>query len=174
MITLRPAQLSDYSAIALLQAENWRQNYRGIFSDTFLDYEVDQERIWDWYERLDTPGENQQVIIAMAAENVVGFACLLLNDDPVFGSLLDNLHVSMDWQRAGIGKWLMKECAKIIRDKGSNNKMYLWVYESNQNAINVYNRLGGTNLETIEKQHKDGTKARACRYIWDDVSQLIA
>lgn len=173
MIKLRSAQFSDYSAIAGLHAKSWQQNYRGIFSDQFLDKEVEQERSEFWHHRLKSPKENQQVTIAVLDENTVGFSCLLLNDDPVFGSLLDNLHVSVTLQKSGIGKLLMKECAKIICEKSNIKKMYLWVYESNKNAISVYTHLGGVNVETVDRLNEDGTKAKALRYIWADASRLI-
>ena len=117
MIQLRDAQFSDYAAIAKLHTESWRKTYRGIYSDSFLDHEVEQERLNVWQHKLKSPNNNQQVIIATFEDTVIGFACLYLNNDPVFGSLLDNLHVSTTLQKSGIGKLLMKECAKHISNK---------------------------------------------------------
>jgi ribosomal protein S18 acetylase RimI-like enzyme len=173
MIKLRQAQFSDYAAIAKLHADNWRQNYRGMLSDNYLDNEVEKDRLNTWYERLKSPVENQLVTIATLEENIAGFCCVFLNDDPVFGSLIDNLHVSMNLQKSGIGKMLVKDFSKSICDKCNNKKMYLWVYESNRNARIVYERLGGTNFETIEKKNEDGTNSQTCRYIWNDVSKLL-
>ena len=172
MIKLRQAQFSDYSAIAKLHAENWRQNYRGILSDEYLDKEVEKDRLDTWYGRLKSPVENQLITIAASDDSIVGFCCVFLNDDPVFGSLIDNLHVSMNWQKSGIGKILVKESAKKICDKADTRKMYLWVFESNKNARIVYERLGGTCFETIDKKNEDGTISKTCRYIWDDVLKL--
>lgn len=170
MITLRDARLSDYASIARLHAQSWRQNYRGIYSDPFLDNEVEHERLDVWQKRLSAPGSNQQVIVATQDEAIVGFACLQLDDDPVFGSLLDNLHVASAVQGSGIGKLLMKECAQRIADKSNSHRMYLWVYEANENARRVYERLGAEHFETVEKQTEDGTKAQVCRYVWKDAS----
>jgi len=173
MIVLRAAQFSDYRAISKLHAESWRQNYRGIYSDHFLDNEVEQDRLNVWQQRLKSPSSNQYVTIATLDGAISGFACLYLNNDPIFGSLLDNLHVSPDQKRSGVGRLLMKECAKYICNNASSTKMYLWVFESNKNARNFYERLGGKNFETITKQNNDGTFSRSCRYIWDDVSMII-
>lgn len=173
MIELRAARFSDCAAIAELHAENWRQTYRGIFSDNFLEHEVFQDRAKAWYKRLKFPTNNQYVTVATLDGGIVGFACLYLNDDPVFGSYLDNLHVSAGLQKSGVGKKLMKECAKVICDKGHSNKIYLWVYELNENACHIYDHLCAARFETIEKQNKDGSRARACRYVWEDVSVLM-
>jgi GNAT superfamily N-acetyltransferase len=173
MIALRPAQFPDYTSIAKLHAESWRQNYRGIYNDNFLDNEVEQNRSDTWHKRLKFPDPNQYVTVAVFNEGIVGFSCILLNDDPAFGSLLDNLHVLSDLQNTGIGRSLMKDCAKTILNKANNNKMYLWVYEVNKNARAVYERLGGTCYEIAVKQNEDGTHSSTCRYIWNDVSALI-
>jgi hypothetical protein len=170
MIELRDAQFSDHAAISKLHAESWQQNYRGIFSDAFLDNEVEQFLFDGWHKKLGVQNSNQHVTIAILDKNIVGFACLLLDDDSVFGSLLDNLHVSIKMRNTGVGKLLMKNCAKIICDKGGSNKMYLWVFALNKNARLVYEHLGGTRFETTETENADGTTAQACRYIWDNVS----
>ncbi len=173
MITLREARFSDHAAIAKLHADNWRQHYRGILSDHYLDNEVEKERLDTWYQRLRSPAENQFITMAMLEGNIAGFCCVYLNDDPVFGSLIDNFHVATNNQRSGIGKMLIRESAKKVYDKADTPKMYLWVFEANKNARIVYERLGGTCYETIDKENEDGTVSKTCRYTWDDVSKLL-
>ena len=68
---------------------------------------------------------------------------------------------------------LLQQCARYILDKTDSSKLYLWVYELNENAKKVYERLRAVNFETIEKETTDGNKARQCRYTWQDVSVLI-
>jgi GNAT superfamily N-acetyltransferase len=173
VIKLREAQFSDYIAIAQLHTDSWRQNYRGLLSDHYLDNEVEKDWLDTWYGRLKSPAANQLVTIAMLDENIAGFCCLFLNDDPVFGSLIDNFHVAKNFQNSGIGKMLIKDSAKNICDQANTKQMYLWVYESNKNARIVYERLGGTCFENIEKKNEDGTSSKTCRYTWDDVSNLL-
>jgi hypothetical protein len=60
-----------------------------------------------------------------------------------------------------------------MRDKASSRKTYLWVYENNVKARAAYDHLGASNVETLEKTHDDGSMARVCRYVWNDVSALI-
>lgn len=172
MIKLRQAIFSDFTAIAELHAENWRQTYRGILSDQFLDHEVKKDRLETWQERLQSPGPNQLVIVATLHDAIQGFCCLFLNDDPVFGSLIDNLHVTASMQKSGIGKMLINDCINQICDKAHTKKMYLWVYEANNNARIVYERLGGKLFETVEKKNEDGHIQNICRITWEDVSLL--
>lgn len=173
MIHLRSATAEDYKPIALLHATNWQHTYRGILSDHYLDNEVTEERITFWKERLENPAANQITTVATMNNKMVGFSCLLLDDDEQFGTLLDNLHVSIHVQKSGIGKLLMQDCAKTILAKASNHKLYLWVFEANQNARAVYEKLGGQHIETIDHDNWDGTTAKVCRYAWDDADILL-
>lgn len=172
MITLKNAGFEDYKIIARLHTENWRQNYRGILSDYFLDKRLLKYMEDTWEQKLKAPTGKQYTTIALSGNEMVGFSCLALDDDNQFGSMLDNLHVATGAQQKGIGKILMKHCAVIIRDFAANRRMYLWVYEQNKNAIAVYNRLGGTHYETMVKETAEGTPAIVYRYTWDDVSIL--
>jgi GNAT superfamily N-acetyltransferase len=173
MIELRDAQFEDYPSIAKLHADNWKRHYRGIYTAEFLDKEVDNNRLNLWYNRLKEPTSNQQIIIAVLDERIVGLSGFYLAEDSVFGSYLDNLHVAHSIQGFGIGKRLLRETAKRILDKADSQKMYLWVFKLNEDARRVYDRLGGENFETAEKQIEDGSKAQVCRYVWQDVSILL-
>src|SRR5690349_2806909 len=117
MIELRDAVFSDYVAIAQLHATSWKQTYRGIYSDQFLDHDVEKDRAALWHNRLSTPSNRQHVVVAIYEESIVGFSCLFLDDDAQYGSLLDNLHIAANWQKAGIGKKLLQECARRIYSK---------------------------------------------------------
>jgi ribosomal protein S18 acetylase RimI-like enzyme len=130
------------------------------------------DRLDTWYRRLRSPSQNQIVTVATLDNIFAGFCCVYLDDDPTFGSLIDNLHVTSNLQRSGIGKLLVIDCANKVYDKAEKRKMYLWVYESNKNARIVYEKLGGTNLETTEHENPDGTKAKTCRIVWDDMRKF--
>ena len=174
MVQLRQAIFEDHIAIAQLHAESWKKNYRGIWSEDFLDHKVDADRQSVWFQRLKSPTENQHTIVAVLDNTIVGFCCIFLNDHPVFGSLIDNLHVSSKLQNSGIGKMLLMDCAEWISSKSINWKMYLWVYKSNTNARTFYERLGGVHFETVEKTNNDGTRALSCRYIWNNTREFSA
>jgi len=173
MIKLRPAQVTDSSAIAALHADNWRRTYRGIYSDAFLDRDLDGNRSALWHGRLSTPADNQYVTLAVEQETVAGFACLYLDNDPTFGSLLDNLHVVAHFRNQGIGRLLMQDCWRLVAEKATIKTMYLWVFEANQNARSAYERLGGTNVETVQHQNEDGSQAMICRYVWNELTLTV-
>jgi GNAT superfamily N-acetyltransferase len=172
MIELRPAKFSDHTAIAKIHTESWQKNYRNILSNQFLDNKVEEERLAFWHRRLSSLMASQQVTVASVNDCITGFSWLFIDYDPQYGTLLDNLHVRQDFQNNGVGKLLMKNCARVILEKAKSRKMYLWVYELNQNARKVYEHLGGNWLHTARKRNVDGTGANACRYVWEDIASF--
>ena len=116
---------------------------------------------------------NQRVTAAVNGEELAGFACLYLNEDPVWGALLDNLHVTPAMQGAGVGRLLLRECARQITAAGPEQPMYLWVYKQNTPAIQVYTHLGGRLAETVIKPTPDGRTALSHRYVWAHAAVLL-
>ena len=91
-----------------------------------------------------------------------------MNHDPVYGALLDNLHVAKQYKGRGIGRELIKQSAGWVQQQQPASPYYLWVYEENQAARNFYDRLGATNQEAVR-----GEYATALRYVWPDLPALI-
>lgn len=119
-MTVRPAMLSDAIAIADLHAESWRSTYRGILGDAFLDGPVIQDRRKLWEARLSrSPMPDTQLVRVIEDGGVLtAFVCALLDADPEWGALLDNLHVSPSSKGQGLGRRLMAEVAAWYFSKG--------------------------------------------------------
>ena len=123
--------------------------------------------------KIAVPAANQKVMVACDGDIIIGYACILLNDDAVFGSLLDNLHVATSWQGTGTGTILIKSAARFIYETASEKKFYLWVLEQNFKARKFYEKLGGKNYETILMPNPDGiTSSPTCRYVWMNIDEL--
>src|SRR5258706_4959299 len=103
MLQFREATKNDINSIAMLHAESWQKFYRGIWSDEFLDKDVYENRLNTWDSRLKFPPGNQYILLAENDNSLCGFACIYIDDDPRFGTLLDNLHVITGSQGSGIG-----------------------------------------------------------------------
>lgn len=166
------ATSQDEAAIAELHAQSWQIHYRGIFSDTYLDEAVVQERAMVWAERFVNPIPNREILLAEKNGQLVGFACIEINEDPVFGTLLDNLHVSREVQGQGIGAQLMQRTARLAESKHPGLGYYLWVLADNHKARRFYDRMGAINHETIPHLNQDGGTAMVCRYIWEKTAEV--
>lgn len=170
----REARRSDAERIAQLHAQSWRQTYRGMMSDAFLDGDVVSNRLQVWRERLAHDQAAQFVFLAEDAAGLAGFICAFGDEDARWGSYIENLHVAIDRKRMGIGSALMQAAAAWLRQRHPQAGVYLWVMEANAPARRFYERLGAANAGTQDKIDPAGGAAPNCRYVWSTPAQLHA
>jgi GNAT superfamily N-acetyltransferase len=170
---IRLGQAADAPAIAALQAESWRHTYRGFLDAAYLDHEVFADRDVVWRRRFGEPQETP--VLTLVAEGhgaMVGFAHSFVDDDPEWGTLLDNLHVRPDRKRAGIGTRLMAETAARLQERGCTSGLYLWVVEWNEPAQRFYEVLGGCAADRELADGPGGTVSTV-RYVWHRLDVLL-
>ena len=173
MITYRSATNNDAEAIARLHAKSWQDNYRGILSNEYLDKKVVEERLEVWKKRFEDIASNQFCLLAEDDGILCGLACTYFHDDPLWGALLDNLHVLKAWKRRGLGAEMMALTAKEMIRLELNQPLYLWVFEENHAARKFYDRMGGVITEKKETESPGGGEAMILRYVWEDVAALL-
>jgi predicted N-acetyltransferase YhbS len=170
---VRTATTHDVEAIAELHAESWRRNYRGAFLDSYLDGDVVTERTAVWAECIARPEAGDCTIVAEADGVFLGFAHTKFDHDPVWGALLDNLHVVHDRKRSGIGTGLMAETARAVVARPEPTGLYLWVLEQNSAAQAFYGARGGVEVgRELRGPFPGGGTAFGLRIAWSDPSVL--
>jgi ribosomal protein S18 acetylase RimI-like enzyme len=166
---------SDADSIAALHADSWRRHYRGAYLDSYLDGDVVVDRQAVWRSRLVQPGTLQFTVIAREGDEVLGFAHTILDEDPLWGSLLENLHVRSELKRSGIGSRLLSETAQRLIRLRPGGSLHLWVLQQNEAAQAFYDALGGERVETkLRGPFPGGGRAMSHRYHWADSAQLWA
>lgn len=173
MVVFNKATEKDAERIAELHALSWQQNYREAFTAHFLDKLVFKDRLAVWKHRFKNPKENQYILVAEKNGELLGFLCSYFGKDPIFGTYLDNLHVRSNVKGNGIGTQLMEKLAKEIHLRNYKNGFYLWVLNTNYPAIDFYDRVGGSSLETIEAEDIGDKVFLKTRYVWRDVDEFL-
>ncbi|MGY4306872.1 ribosomal protein S18 acetylase RimI-like enzyme [Bradyrhizobium sp. USDA 4369] len=172
-ITLRSASKDDAPAIAALHAASWREAYANILAPDFLSGEIEADRRMVWAQRLDTPDADQLVNVACdPSGRLRGFICCYRDADPVWGSLVDNLHVAADTRGSGLGERLLRDAARRLAAHGSGPALHLWVFEANVAGLRFYTRLGGRVVETGRSQIPAAGGKTVLRVHWPDLAQL--
>jgi len=179
-LQFREAGPGDARAVAGLHADSWRRHYRGAYSDSFLDGDVVGFQLARWAERLSAADALTYTIVAERGGEVVAFAHTRLGDDPAWGALLDNLHVSYGLKRLGVGTRLLALTARAVLDSAPGSGLYLWVLEQNTAAQAFYGARGGARAERRAVLSPGGEPSRlngtptALRYAWPDPSTLLS
>ena len=173
-VRFRMACPDDAHAVAGLHADSWRRHYRGAYSDAFLHGDVGGYLLTVWTDRLGAPQPRARTILAEHDGQVVGLAHTLLDNDPAWGALLDNLHVAHGLKRCGIGTRLLTLTRRSVRDWSPSSGLYLWVLEQNSAARAFYAAQGGICVERADVPPPGGDPARLAgrpmclRYAWQD------
>jgi len=171
---VRDARQNDASLIAELHAASWRSAYRGMLSDRYLNGDLVRERTRIWIDRLQNPQPKQRVLLAEISGRVAGFVCAYGSNDPQLGTLLDNLHVSQEFQRQGIGARLMREIAFWCDRELAGEGLFLWVLEPNMAARSFYEHRGGVIVARDTWFPPDGGAIPSLCYAWKDLAPLLS
>jgi ribosomal protein S18 acetylase RimI-like enzyme len=173
MITRR-ARPEDATAIANLHVASWRRTYRGILRDEYLDGPVVTDRQKLWASRLSSPSAAEQafVLVIEQERELAAFVCVLLDSDPEWGALLDNLHVAAERRGQRLGTRLMASAAAWVILQRPESRLHLWVYEKNLPARRFYEALGGKVVDRCKELAPDGARVDCVRYGWRTLSAL--
>lgn len=164
---LRLARVEDSVAIAALHAQSWRSIYQHELKANYLAYALDTDRQTLWQQRLSQPTANQRIWVIEVAGSIVGFACLYLQQDTQWGSLLDNLHVCPREQGKGWGGILLQTVLNTCVTHAVTHGLYLWVVQSNLKAQQIYQHYGAQRAAAGNWQAPDGSTVATWRYVWD-------
>lgn len=172
-LRFRVAGSDDAETVAQLHADSWRRHYRGAYADSFLDGDVVADRRSVWSARLADPA-GSMTVLAEDGARPVGFVHVVFDHDDRWGSLVDNLHVTHDRKRSGVGTALMVRAAEAVAELAAGRSMYLWVLEQNTTAQQFYRARGGTCVEKSTVPPPGGIPARlngsptCLRFAWPD------
>jgi GNAT superfamily N-acetyltransferase len=178
-LQFRPAWPADAGRIAALHADSWRRHYRGAYTDDFLDGDAAADRLAVWSDRLGQPEQPAWTILAENDDALVGFAHTIFSDDATWGARLDNLHVSHEHKRNGVGSRLLALTAETVIQQSGGCGLYLWVLEQNVDAQTFYQACGGRCVERAPVPPPGGVPNRlngspvGLRYVWEDPSVLL-
>jgi len=173
-LAIRPATPDDALRLAAIHCESWRDAYAGVLDPAYLAGPIEQERRDLWQERFASPSLAQCVLVAeLPGTGPVGFICLYRNQDPEWGSLIDNLHVVPSLRGQSIGRHLMRAGAQAMLASAASPGIHLWVFEANIAGRRFYERLGGRVVERyLETELPTPPETYILRVFWEDLAAL--
>ena len=108
----------------------------------------------------------------MSTGDMIGFAYVLLHHDPVWGTLVDNLHVHPERKGGGIGRRLLEAVATQLGPEHTQ-PLFLWVLDGNEPAKRFYARMGAQFAEQGMTDGLGGATLAEWRCVWRDPSSLL-
>jgi GNAT superfamily N-acetyltransferase len=178
-IAMRLGGADDAPDVARLHTDSWRRHYRGAYSDRYLDGDLYADRLAVWAERMSRADGGSFTVLAEHRDRAVGFAHVLLDADPTWGALIDNLHVTHAVQLSGIGSLLLDRVSRTIMERRPGSGIHLWVLEPNEAAQAFYVARRGELRDRAPTTPPRGDPAnlaasvRKIRVVWPDPGALI-
>lgn len=172
MISIRSAVVEDASAIATVHVAAWKETYRGIVPEEFLNNLSIQRRTQQWESSLsDEESTYHRAFVAEMDGQVVGFSNYGLPQEKNsgFDGELFAIYILQFAHKQGIGKLLVEAVVRGMRDLGYKSMM-VWVLRDNP-ARGFYERLGGVYL--YEKPIDiGGVQLMEAAYGWRDLEKF--
>lgn len=169
-ITIRKATFEDAAEIANVHINSWREAYKGLISDEFLnDRPLFFKNRYELWKKV-TINEKQVTLVAECSKNgVVGFVNGTNGRDV---GLKDHaevwcIYLLEKYHGKKIGFNLLKGYFDAHVELGFE-KGYLWVLADNP-TVSFYERAGGKFNGNTTEDEIGGQKVTELCYIWDDI-----
>ena len=138
---VRDATVDDARGIAVVHIDTWRDAYRGIVPDDFLDALDYGDREQRWREGISAP--DGPIRVVCDGDRIVGWSCYgPTRDDDVRGPMgeLYGIYVSSAYWGKGVGPALMADALAWLNVRFPTST--LWTLEANMRARAFYERTG--------------------------------
>jgi GNAT superfamily N-acetyltransferase len=132
---LRPAVAADIRAIAEFQTRCWRQAYRGVVAQEYLDQIDADRREVNWRQRFISG--SRQIALAEIDGALVGVVSWGWARDPDGAPPLELKSLYVDATQHGSGV-----AAALLSLAIADAEAQLWCYESNSRALTFYAKHG--------------------------------
>ena len=170
-INIRPAEVSDALAIAVIHIRTSQVAYRGIMPASYLETIDLNQRAQGWHDALSRSTKN--TIVAEIDEKVIGFVDFGPCRDEDLPQTLEirAIYVHPDYWRNGVGRQLMEAAEAQIVAQRCPVTIALWVLDENKPGRHFYEQHGYVadgRQEEIGKLEKTLCKLRYQKVISDD------
>jgi GNAT superfamily N-acetyltransferase len=167
-VGLREAHRGDELAVAEVHIRSWQEAYRGLMPDEYLDALDPCDRAARYTFESGAPAA-PTTVLAVGKEDgeevLLGFAtvCPSRDDDaPGVGEVVA-LYVDPDRHRGGVGRLLMAEARRRLRDAGFTDAL-LWVLRGNERAARFYEGEGWRPDGTSRVEEPYGVRSTVDRF----------
>jgi ribosomal protein S18 acetylase RimI-like enzyme len=173
-IVIRPARAEDAEAIARVRVDSWRETYRGMIPQSYLDAMKIEESRALWEKVLTADSNVVTVFVAEYDSGIVGFASgnMLAQPKHGFDAELSAIYVRREFQHAGIGRRLLAKTAAALEQRNARG-LIVWVIAGNKRARAFFEGLGAE-LVLEQAFQWDGKDLMEAGYGWRTLDALTA
>lgn len=171
MHVIFPAGPDDAEALAQVHVTSWRETYRGLLPDSFLDRMSVPVNARRFAKSLVTPAEHEITLAAADRQGLVGYVAGGPSRTRLPGEAeVTTLYVLRPHQGYDLGRRLLTAAARVFADQGAKSLM-ISVLRDNIPARGFYEHLGGE-ADAPRKEPGPGGLMYEVSYRWADIRTL--
>lgn len=167
-----PAGPDDALALAEVHVASWRESYRGLIADSYLDRMSVAQHAKRFHQSLIRPEPHSATLAAADRDGLVGYVAGGPSRSRRPGEAeIQTLYVRLFAQRVGLGRRLLVSAARVFADMGARSLM-ISTLRDNLPARRFYEHLGGK-AENPRQEPGPGGLLYEVSYIWPDIRKLL-
>ena len=165
---IREAVKDDIKNIAKLYITNWKETYKGLLCEEFLNKLTQEygEKKWQKYLK-----EGNPIFVAYEEDVFLGFVACKKDEEVEDCWYLDSLHINKNSRGKGIGTALICKVGQHAL-KEEYKTMSICIVKGNDNAKMIYEKLGAVHYKDFIDDF-GGTKSNSQKLIWKDLSIFV-
>ncbi|HEY1414248.1 MAG TPA: GNAT family N-acetyltransferase [Caulobacteraceae bacterium] len=165
-----PAGPGDAAALADVHVRAWRETYRGLLPELYLERMSAAQHALRWRRQLTRARPGDVVLAAESPRGVVGYCAGAIvggTEAEVF-----TLYLLRAAQGCGLGRRLLEMTSRALAAQGARS-LRLWVLSGNEKAMGFYAHLGGVPVNERPSPGWSGA-LRETAFRWSDIRALAA
>ena len=171
MHVIFPAGPQDAEVLAQVHVTSWRETYRGLLADSYLDRMSVPVHARRFSQSLLRPAEYEITLAAADRSGIVGYVAGGPSRRRVAGEAeVTTLYVRKAHQGYDLGRGLLTAAARVLSDQGMTSLM-ISVLRDNIPARGFYEHLGGE-ADAPRKEPGPGGVTYEVSYRWPDIRTL--
>ncbi len=165
---IRAAKPGDENAVAQIIIDTWKDAYKGIVSQCFLDSLTTEKHEALLAQQI---AQSTQIIYVLESEQntIQGMISGGVDRSEKYDCEIVAIYIGRDYQKFGFGKRLFSACVNVFRAQGYKT-MVIWTFASNKDRA-FYDKMGGVVAE--HKTYPIGNEdLPLVGYVWDDIEEI--
>lgn len=169
-VIIRHATFEDAAEIANVHINSWREAYKDLMPQSFLDERpLNFKNRYTLWKRITVDPKNVTFVAESSDHGIVGFINGSAPRDSQYAEHVEiySFYLLKKYQKKGIGFRLLNIYFEHFKNLGAQ-KAYLWVLEDNP-TINFYKRTGGVFNGHVKTDTIAGLEMREHCFEWSSL-----
>ena len=140
---IRDAVYDDIDKIAKLYISNWKETYKGLLPEDYLNSLTKEYAVEKWNKYLKN---KNHIFVAYEGNEFLGFVASKKDDNEEGYWYLDSLHITKNSRGKGIGTKLIYRVGQYALNHGYEC-MSICIVKGNDSTKRIYEKLGAVHYE---------------------------